>query len=113
MAMNLRLCQGKVPIWVGGDSPYILVNFPDRETFDGLYPRYTKGVSRDKYWAVLMARTNGATFVEVGKKFNITRQAARQIEAKFLRLMRESYWKSRTALEREPLENHRPADGSH
>ena len=111
--MNLRLCGGKVPIWVGGDSPYILVDFPDRERFDGLYPRYTKGGSRDKYWAVLMARKDGATFAEVGKEFNITRQAARQIEAKFLRLMRESYVRSQTALEREPLENHRPADGSH
>ena len=111
--MNLRLCGGRVPVWVGGDSPYILVDFPSREAFDALYPKNSWATSRDKYWEVLNLRRNGATLEESGKPFGLTRQGVRQIEAKFIRLMRESYLRSQTASEREPLENHRPADGSH
>lgn len=94
--MNLRLCNGKVPVWVGGDSPYILVDFPDRETFDALFPSNTWKTSREKYWAVMSSRAKGATLIEAGRPFGMTRQAVRQLEAKFLRLMRESYSKSKT-----------------
>lgn len=96
--MNLRLCKGKVPVWVGGDSPYILVDFPSREVFDSLFPKYTKSASRDRYWDVLNRRINGATLVEAGKPYAITRQGVRQIEARFLRLMKELYCRSKTSL---------------
>lgn len=95
--MNLRLTGGRVPIYVGGDSPYILIDFPDRGTFDNLYPRYTKGKSRDRYWEALNRRIAGETFADVGKALGISRQAVRQIEAKFLRLISESYFQSKTA----------------
>lgn len=95
--MNLRLCGGRVPIWVGGDSPWILVDFPDRETFDALYPKQTWGRSRDKYWAVLQYRREGNTLTDTAKKHGVTVQAIRQAEAKFLRLMREFYYRSKSS----------------
>lgn len=111
--MNLKLCGGKVPVYVGGDTPYILVDFPTREEFDDLYPKNTWRTSRDKYWAVLNLRRQGVTLLEAGRPYGFTRQGVRQLEAKFIRLMRESYFRSQTASKREPLESHRPADGSH
>lgn len=82
--MNLKNCKGRVPIFVGGDSPYKLVDFPSREKFDEFFKR-SKPQDRDKYWEMLQMRINGYSFQEVGLKWKLTRERIRQIEAKFLR----------------------------
>lgn len=89
--MNLRESKGKIPVWVGGQSPYVLVDFPSKKDFFALYP---KGISEDnisKYWEVLNVRKDGATLSDAGKPFGLTKERVRQIEAKFLRLMADSY----------------------
>ena len=96
MAMNLKHCEGKVPIFLGGDAPYILVEFPDRERFDSLYPKQTRPGSRERYWAILNLLRQGKSLAEAGWGYGITKEGVRLIEAKFLRLMRESYLKSKT-----------------
>lgn len=96
MAMNLKDCGGKVPIYLDGDIPIILVAFPDRETFDALYPKQTRPGSRDRYWVILNLLRQGKSLAEAGRGHGITKEGVRQIEAKFLRLMRESYLKSKT-----------------
>ena len=96
MVMNLKHCGGRVPIFLGGDAPYILVEFPDRETFNGLYPKQTRPGSRDRYWAILNLLRQGKSLAEAGRGYGITKEGVRLIEAKFLRLMRESYLKSKT-----------------
>lgn len=97
MAMNLKHCGGRVPIFLGGDTPYILVEFPDRKTFDGLYSKHTRDGSRKRYWAILNQLRKGKSLAEAGSGYGITKEGVRLIEAKFLRLMRESYLKSKTA----------------
>jgi DNA-directed RNA polymerase sigma subunit (sigma70/sigma32) len=82
--MNLKNCKGKVPVFVGGDAPYKLVDFPTREQFDELYKRNNK-ILRDKYWGVLKMRSEGHTLLAVGGVHTLTRERIRQIEAKFLR----------------------------
>lgn len=96
MAMNLKHCGGKVPIFLGGDTPIILVAFPDRERFDSLYSKHTRAGSRDRYWAILNLLRQGKSLTEAGGGYGITKEGVRKIEAKFLRLMRESYLKSKT-----------------
>lgn len=88
--MNLRQCEGKVPIFKGGLHPYKLVPFPSRGEFDALYKNLGQS-SKDKYWEILKARAGGAMLNEAGKPFGITKERVRQIEAKFLRLMREQH----------------------
>lgn len=89
--MNLRQAEGKVPVFTGGTlHPYKLVPFPSRGEFDSLYKNLGQA-SRDKYWTVLKARADGAMLTEAGKPFGITKERVRQIEAKFLRLMRERH----------------------
>ena len=96
MVMNLKHCGGRVPIFLGGDAPYILVEFPDRERFDSLYSKHTRPGSRDRYWAILNLLRQGKSLAEAGGGYGITKEGVRLIEAKFLRLMRESYLKSKT-----------------
>lgn len=81
--MNLRSCNGKVPVFVGGDAPYKLVDFPSRETFDELFKRNNE-LLRDKYWDVLNKRAKGYTLTAIGKEYSLTRERIRQIEARFL-----------------------------
>ena len=83
--MNLKLAQGRVPVRVGS-STIKLVDFPSRGEFDKLYPNLGDD-SRDRYWQILKARIEGATMLEAGKPFGITKQRVKQIEAKFLNLM--------------------------
>ncbi len=82
--MNLKECQGRVPVFVGGDSPFKLVDFPTRKKFDELY-KTSNEEFRDRYWDVLKMRTKGYSLTDVGKKYLLTRERIRQIEAKFLR----------------------------
>lgn len=86
--MNLRECGGKVPVYKGGIQPYKLVPFPSRGDFDALYTGLSQAL-KDKYWAILQARAAGAMLADAGKPFGITKERVRQIEAKFLRLMRQ------------------------
>jgi hypothetical protein len=88
--MNLRQGNGQVPIHTGGTHPYKLVPFPSRGDFDALYTNLGQA-SRDKYYAILKARAAGAMLNEAGKPFGITKERVRQIESKFLRLMREQH----------------------
>lgn len=88
--MNLRDGNGKVPVYVGGDSPYILVDFPDKETFFQLFKRTHYPGSKDKFWEVLTKRAAGATLEEAGKPY-MTKEGVRRIESRFLRLVREAY----------------------
>ena len=96
--MNLRLYGGRVPLPSGNiDHPIVLVDFPTRAQFDGLYSRWVKGESRDKYWAILQARAGGLSFADVARQHDITRERVRQIEAKFLRQMRKLHPQTVTA----------------
>jgi DNA-directed RNA polymerase sigma subunit (sigma70/sigma32) len=82
--MNLRMCNGKVPVFVGGDSPYKLVDFPTKEVFDELM-RPSNQDLKDKYWNVLRMRADGHSLTDVGKLYGLTRERIRQIEARFLK----------------------------
>jgi len=82
--MNLRMCNGKVPVFVGGDSPYKLVDFPTKEVFDELM-RPSNQYLKDKYWNVLRMRADGHSLTDVGKLYGLTRERIRQIEARFLK----------------------------
>ena len=87
--MNLKNCKGKVPVFVGGDTPYKLVDFPTREQFDKMYKSNNKNL-RDKYWNVLKMRSEGHTLLNTGSVYTLTRERIRQIEARFLRKVRVS-----------------------
>lgn len=81
-----------MPIRGRGETPFLLIDFPDRNTFDNLYVR-VHGDNRDKYWQILRSRSEGATLEESGKPFALTKERIRQIEAKFVRLLGLAYWK--------------------
>lgn len=85
--MNLKEGNGRVPIRVGGGTPWLLVPFPTREEFNALYTPLVVEKSGNKYWEILSARSRGYTLQAAGAPFNITRERVRQIEAKFQRLM--------------------------
>jgi ssDNA-specific exonuclease RecJ len=91
---NLRLYGGRVPILTGDAAhPIQLVDFPTREVFASLYGKQVKGENIERYWQMLNARAKGATLVDAGRSQAITRERVRQIEAKFLRLMRQHHKK--------------------
>ena len=89
--MNLRLAKGKVPIKGRGDTPYLMVNFPDRELFNKLFAG-VHGDNRDKYWNIVNLLRSGAFMREAGKPYALSRERVRQIEAKFIRLVGGAYW---------------------
>jgi hypothetical protein len=91
--MNLSQANGKVPVEVGGDSPWLLIEWPSREAFDALWSSRTPPANIEKYWAMLVLRKDGAKLREVGAKFSVTRERVRAIEARFLRLMKAHYLK--------------------
>lgn len=87
--MNLKSCGGKVPVFVGGETPYIFVDFPSRDSFDEWNKRCSSD-NRDKYWAMLADRARGAKLTECAKPYGLSRERARQIEARFLRQVKTS-----------------------
>jgi len=107
--VNLREAGGKVPIWVGGATPYLLIDFPSEEEFISLYTYHTRMELRRKFYGILGRRVRGETLSEAGKPFGVTKERVRQIEAKFLRLMGESYLRSRTSSNSERRQSRRPA----
>jgi hypothetical protein len=95
--MNLRAYKGRVPIPTGDeDTPIRLVDFPTRTEFDALWGKFVKAESRERYWHMLSARAKGSTLAEVARAYAISRERMRQIEAKFLRLMRRKILLSST-----------------
>ena len=82
--MNLKDCNGKVPVFVGGAAPYKVVDYPTRKAFDLMYKRSNPAM-QDKIWSILKMRSAGHTHGEVGKKHDLTPERIRQVEAKFLR----------------------------
>lgn len=92
--ISLREGKGKVPIRNTTQheaTPYLLVDFPSREEFDRLYSKHKSQDLKDKYWTILNSRAQGATLVEAGKPFGLTRERIRQIEARFQRLVGQSF----------------------
>lgn len=91
----ISLKSGRVPVFTGNpDSPYAMKPFPTKKEFCGLYKKSVKPETLDRYFQILSLRVKGATLVESGKPYGITREAVRQIEAKFIRLFGESLTKS-------------------
>jgi hypothetical protein len=92
--MNLKDGRGRVPIKNSTKheaTPYLLVSFPTREEFDILYSRQKSTDLKDRYWQMLNHRSQGYTLAECGKLFGITRERVRQIEARFQRLVGNSF----------------------
>lgn len=87
--MNLKSCGGRVPVFVGGETPYIFVDFPSRDSFDDWNRRCSQD-NRDKYWSMLVDRAKGASLIECAKPYGLSRERARQIEARFLRQVKTS-----------------------
>lgn len=91
--LNLRLYGGRVPIATGHDElPLQLVAFPSRDDFANLYGKRVKGENVERYWQMLTARAKGDSLATIAKAQGVTRERVRQIEAKFLRLMRQRHW---------------------
>jgi len=88
--MNLRDAGGRVPLETGNpDMPYKVVDFPTKEDFDKLLKRIAAD-NREKYWSILKKRADGATLSEAGQEYGLSKERVRQMEAKFLKLMRLS-----------------------
>ena len=94
--MNLKMCKGKVPVYVGGDNPYLLVKFPSKTVFVDLYNRRVTKEKLMDYWDILKTRNKGATLEDAGRPYGLTKERVRQIEAKFLRLFREHCYRLRS-----------------
>ena len=83
--MNLRDGKGKVPVQTESETtPWFLVPFPTREEFNEMYKLSTPE-TRERYWEMLVERSEGSSLADIGRRWGITRERARQIEAKFLR----------------------------
>lgn len=93
--MNLRLAKGKVPIDTG--DGYVFIPFPDEEEFCQLYNNYTPMDRRKRYWKVLSERIQGKTLKDSGLPHGLSKQRVREIEAKFMRLITQSYFYKLTA----------------
>jgi hypothetical protein len=88
--VNLKDAGGRVPIQTGDPNmPYRLVDFPPRDEFDKLLKRVAPA-NRDKYWEILKKRASGSTLAQAGGLYNLTSERVRQMEAKFIRLLRLS-----------------------
>jgi DNA-directed RNA polymerase sigma subunit (sigma70/sigma32) len=81
--INIRLCNGKVPVYVGGDSPYKLVDFPPKEVFNEIMKPSNQSL-KDKYWGILQMRASGHSLTEVAVMYGLSKERIRQIEARFL-----------------------------
>jgi hypothetical protein len=89
--MNLKLAKGKVPIQGKGETPFLLIDFPSKEVFKKTYKGHTKNI--EMYWDIVNRLSSGLTMVEAGQPYALTRERVRQIEAKFVRLYGQEYWK--------------------
>ena len=89
---NLRLYGGRVPILTHDKAhPILLVDFPTWEVFDTLFGKRVTAQNRSRYFEMLVARSKGATLTDVAKSQGVTKERVRQVEAKFLRLMRQQH----------------------
>ena len=102
--MNLRDADGKVPVYVGGQTPYILAEFPNFPDFIALYKRRVRAELLYKYYNILERRRDGMSLLDAGKPHKLTKERVRQIEAKFLRLFRESYYEAKPSSKKAQLE---------
>ncbi len=90
--LNLRLYGGRVPIATGHDEiPIQLVDFPSRDDFAALYGKRVKGENVERYFQMMTARAKGDSLAAIARAQGVTRERVRQIEAKFLRMMRRQY----------------------
>ena len=90
--MNLRLYGGRVPIATGhAELPLQLVAFPSRDDFAALYGKRVKGENVERYFQMMTARAGGASLATIARDHNVTRERVRQIEAHFLRRMRQHH----------------------
>jgi hypothetical protein len=97
--MNLKNSNGKVPIRNRrADTPWILIDFPSFEVFQTLYEKSHTPASAAKIWEIVRSRAAGATLEDAVKPYGLTKERARQIEAKFLRRMTDYYWKTKDRL---------------
>jgi len=86
--MNLKQGGGRVPIKTGDkDHPYVLVDFPSRKEFDSLYGNRITVEGRERNWEVLVSRSKGATLLQAGFPYSLTRERVRQMEERFLRVL--------------------------
>ena len=88
--MNLRLAKGKVPIKGKGETPFLLIDFPNIEVFKKTYKGHTRNI--EMYWDILNRLSSGMTMEQAGQPYALTRERVRQIEAKFVRLLGQAYW---------------------
>jgi hypothetical protein len=92
------LKYGRVPVATGDpSSPFKMFLFPSKKKFCSLYKASVRPETLDRYYEILSLRVKGATLVESGKPHGITKQAVRQIEAKFIRLFGESLLQSKSS----------------
>ena len=89
--MNLRLHKGKVPILSSGKDTIHLVDFPSWEDFSVMYSKYVSAAKLARNYDILRDRASGLTLAEIKDKHFVSRERARQIEAKFLRLMQRAH----------------------
>lgn len=91
--VNLKNCGGKVPVLFSTqhEARYVLLEFPTWEEFKLMYAKHKSPELVGKYWNILRARVHGKTLEQAGKTYGITRERVRQIEARFQRLVRDSY----------------------
>ena len=80
--MNLKDCNGKVPVFVGGAAPYRVVDFPTRTAFDLMYKR-SNTVMQDKIWSILKMRSAGRPLREVGKEHDLTPKGSGKLRLSF------------------------------
>jgi hypothetical protein len=100
----ISLKSGRVPVLTGNpSSPVEMFLFPSFEKFCSVYKASVRPETLDRYYQILSLRVKGATLVESGKPFGITKQAVRHIEAKFIRLFGESLLQSKSSSEPETL----------
>lgn len=94
--MSLKSYGGKVPIKTNDEEhPIKLIDFPSREVFESIYHKRVKGENIGRYYNMMFARSKGATMPEIAKIHAISRERVRQIEIKFLRMMRQYHAKQR------------------